>query len=45
MRIGSLSRAQDAAIRQKDQELAMQTMRELEQRHDANQLGESRDQS
>jgi hypothetical protein len=42
MRIGSLSRAQDAAIRQKDQELAIQTMRDLEQRHDTNQLGESR---
>jgi hypothetical protein len=41
MRIGSLSRAQDAAIRQKDQELAVQTMRELKQDHDTNQLGES----
>jgi hypothetical protein len=42
MRVGSLSRAQDAAIRQRDQELALQTMQELQQRHDSNQLGESR---
>jgi hypothetical protein len=44
MRAGSMSRAQDAAIRQKDQEIALQTMRELEQIHSSNQVGESREQ-
>jgi len=42
LRVGSLSRAADAQIRQRDQELAIQTMQELQQRHDTNQLGESR---
>jgi hypothetical protein len=44
MRAGSMSRAQDAAIRQKDQEIAMQTMQRLKAQHDQNQLGESRNQ-
>jgi hypothetical protein len=44
MRAGSMSRAQDAAIRQKDQEIAMQTMQRLKSQHDQNQLGESRNQ-
>jgi len=44
MRAGSMSLAQDAAIRQKDQEIALQTMRELEQIHSSNQVGESREQ-
>jgi hypothetical protein len=39
-----MSRAQDAAIRQKDQEIAMQTMQRLKAQHDQNQLGESRNQ-
>jgi hypothetical protein len=41
MRAGANSRAQDAAVRQRDQELAMQTVRDLKQDHDTNQLGES----
>jgi hypothetical protein len=41
LRAGTNSRAQDAAVRQRDQELAQQKMRDLKQDHDTNQLGES----
>jgi hypothetical protein len=41
LRAGTMSRAQDAAVRQRDQELAQQKMRDLKQDHDTNQLGES----
>jgi hypothetical protein len=42
LRIGSLSRAADAAVRQRDQELALDTLQTLRQAHGSNQLGESR---
>jgi len=41
LRAGTNSRAQDAAIRQRDTELALQKMAELKALHDANQIGES----
>jgi hypothetical protein len=41
MRAGTQSRAQDIAARQRDTEIALQTMQDLRQRHDANNFGES----
>ena len=41
MRAGTQSRAQDIAARQRDTEIALQTMQNLRQRHDANNFGES----
>jgi hypothetical protein len=41
MRAGTNSRAQDAAIRQRDVEISLQKMRELKAQHDANEIGES----
>jgi hypothetical protein len=41
LRAGTNSRAQDAAIRQRDVEISIQKMRELKAQHDANELGES----
>jgi len=41
LRAGTNSRAQDAAIRQRDVEISLQKMRDLKAQHDANELGES----